>query len=413
MPESEYDQKSPNLQSVPILFWRMDLIKQSFTNINDHSRGGLEKENYRFFKDRNYREALVLPQDLAALNNAIADIKQRLPVSVIFRIKGTLTMRWFKLTGWPIGSHRYYEGAVEEISEHIAHLQRIFNKRNRRLYSVDLDDYPVAIFRKTDNRLIRFNQAFSSLANIPNSSRKKYFLENLISAEVKLPILEERLLLEGRLKEALFLSLPGERKMQALCFLEGFNFQGDELIRVSIMEVEKDMATDDSNQPVQKSSAKIDNLCKRFEELHSVEEMLAAVFEKRDLLPGLDAVMYSDIHARKNSVFVHAHGSLFRTLEPGCQFPYSGTIAENIEKEKLEYLIVDDTHASIKAIDWALFVPHGVHSYIAKALYIRGAMRTVLIFCSGRKHAFSEHQVCNVTKIATAFHQRLKQIKSR
>jgi hypothetical protein len=122
--------------------------------------------------------------------------------------------------------------------------------------------------------------------------------------------------------------------------------------------------------------------------------------------------MYSDIHARKNSVFVHACGSLFTTLEPGCQYPYSGTIAENIEKEKLEYLIVDDTHASIKAIDWALFVPHGVHSYIAKALYVRGAMRTVLIFCSGRKHAFGDHQVGDLTIIATAFHQRLKQLRS-
>jgi PAS domain-containing protein len=411
MPETKHQPNCLTLQASPILFWRMDLSKQIFSNLNDVGTGGLDNQNYRFFKDRNYRDKLVFPQDLAALNSAITDIKQRLPVNVIFRLLNDTATHWFKLTGWPVDSHRYYEGTVEEISEHIDHLHNIFIKRNRRLYSVDLDAYPVAIFRKSDKHLVRCNSAFSKLTGISPSSRKKYQLESLITAEVKFSILEERLLLEGRLHETLFLTPPGGRKLQALCFLENFDFQRDELIRVSMMEVMTDMAVY-PEQTEQKSSTQIDKLCRRFVECHTIDEMLTAIYEQRGLLPGLDAVMYSDIHARKNSVFVHACGSLFTTLEPGCQYPYSGTIAENIEKEKLEYLIVDDTHASIKAIDWALFVPHGVHSYIAKALYVRGAMRTVLIFCSGRKHAFGDHQVGDVTIIATAFHQRLKQLRS-
>lgn len=408
----EVTEMSQLLQHAPILFWRIDLARQNFENLNAFTVAGLDKDNYRFFKDREYRDKLVFPQDLAALNSAISDIKQRLPVNVIFRLQNDAATHWFKLTGWPVGGNRYYEGTVEEISEHIDHLHGIFIKRNRRLYSVDLDEYPVAIFRKIDKHLVRCNSAFSKLTGISPSSRKKYLLESLVTAEVRFSILEERLLLEGRLQETLFLTPPGGRKLPALCSLERFDFQGNELIRVSLMEVMTDMAVG-PEQPEQKSSTWIEKLCGRFEECHTIDEMLAAVFAQRDLLPGLDAVMYSDIHARKNSVFVHARGSLFTTLEPGRQYPYSGTIAENIEKEKLEYLIVDDTHASIKAIDWALFVPHGVHSYIAKALYVRGAMRTVLIFCSGRKHAFDDRQVGDVTKIATAFHQRLKQIRPR
>ncbi len=87
----------------------------------------------------------------------------------------------------------------------------------------------------------------------------------------------------------------------------------------------------------------------------------------------------------ENKVLVYSVGELNEPLDPGTQFPYTGTIAENIEKENLDYLIVDDTHSSIKAIDWVLFVPKGLYSYVAKALYVRGAMRTVLILCSRKK----------------------------
>jgi hypothetical protein len=413
MTEIEKHQMLPSLQSAPILFWRMDLLKQVFANLNHVGMGGLDDENYRFFKDRSYRDKMVLPQDLAAINSAISDIKQRLPVSVIFRVQSDTKVHWFKLTGWPVEGHRYYEGAVEEISEHIDQLHGIFTKRNRRLYSVDLDAYPVAIFREGDKQLIRLNAAFSELANIPPLSRKKVCMEDLVAADVKFPLLAERLLLEGRITETLFLNPLGEGNIQALCLLERFGFQGNELIRLSVVEVLMSMATKPDQAKIQSPSADIDKLCTVVGACHSIEDMLGTIFERRDLLPGLDAVMYSDIYVKKNSVFVYASGSLFKTLEPGRQYPYSGTIAENIEKENLEYLIVDDTHASIKAIDWALFVPHGVHSYIAKALYVRGAMRTVLIFCSGQKHAFSDQQVSDVTRIATAFHNRLKHIKSR
>jgi hypothetical protein len=225
--------------------------------------------------------------------------------------------------------------------------------------------------------------------------------------------LEERLLLEGRLNETLFLTPSGESKIEAICSLECFDFQGNELVRLSVLEVLPDQTSKPGQSKTQSLSTEMNKLCTRLEECHAIEEMLSSIYERRNLLPGLDAVMYSDIHVRKKSVFVYAKGCLFTTLEPGRQYPYSGTIAENIEREKLEYLIVDDTHASIKAIDWALFVPHGVHSYIAKALYVRGTMRTVLIFCSGRKHAFGDQHVSDVTRIATAFHRQLKKIKDR
>ena len=413
MSNPDFFTPTPSMQDAPLLFWRIDLLKRSFEPLNEGGPSLLATDNYRFFKDKAYREKLILSPDHIAVNSAISDIKYRVPVSAIFRIQSGNMTHWFKLSGWPVGGRRYYEGTVEEISEHMDQLQDIFTQRGRRLYMTDEDDYPVAIFRRKDRQLVRYNDAFAELTEISPSPQKKYRLDHLVAAEIKLPLLEERLLLERRLSETLFLTPTTGRKIQAFCLLECFTFQGNDLIRFSAVDILNIAVADETDPAGQKKfETQVDALCSQLNNGPSIVAMLNAIYANKEILPGLDAIMYSDIHARKNSVFVYARGDLFRTLDPGSQYPYSGTIAENIEKEDLEYLIVDDTQASIKAIDWALFVPHGVRSYIAKALYTRGAMRTVLIFCSAEKRAFHDDQVDKVTKIATTFHRRLRHIKS-
>jgi hypothetical protein len=101
-----------------------------------------------------------------------------------------------------------------------------------------------------------------------------------------------------------------------------------------------------------------------------------------------DAILYSDIYIKKKKVVVYTAGEAFAAMAQGQDFSYEGTIAENIDRFKLDYLIVDDTFASIKAIDWALFIPNGIRSYFAMPFYERNVMRTVLIFCSRKRNVF-------------------------
>ena len=70
-------------------------------------------------------------------------------------------------------------------------------------------------------------------------------------------------------------------------------------------------------------------------------------------------------------------------------YSYEGTIAQDIERFKLDYLIVDDTIDSIKSIDWALFIPQGIRSYFAKPFYRRGVLKAVMILCSLKPNAFN------------------------
>lgn len=407
----ENDSVPLTLDRMKMLFWRLDLIKRTFVNLNDCPIGVLGLENYRFFKDSDYRDALLFPDDREPVDRAVAGFKDRVPVKLVFRVQKDNTLYWFKMTGWPTADHRYYEGAVEDITDHVAWLKRLFEQQDQHLLNLADQDYPVAVFALRKNRLVNANRAFQDLVGIDLSVGRKIVLEDLVKSEIKLPRLLEQVLYDRRLEIDLLLGISHYSKVN--CLFEYFSHAGESFIRLAV--VADHQAVPQPDQPPARLSRKraVDKLCAQLKSCWSIDAMLTEIHRHRELFPGMDVVMFSDIHARQNKVIVYACGDMREDLPPGSQFPYTGTIAENIHKENLEYLIVDDTQSSIKAIDWVLFVPKGISSYIAKALYVRGAMRTVLIFCSRRKQVFHEHHADDVTSIATAFHQQLKQIRKK
>ena len=81
---------------------------------------------------------------------------------------------------------------------------------------------------------------------------------------------------------------------------------------------------------------------------------------------------------------------------------------ENIDRFKLDHLIVENTFASIKAIDWALFIPHGIRSYFAKPFYERRTIRSVLILCSEQNNHFSTAHLEEYSLYYMPFQKALK-----
>ena len=293
------------LDKMNLLLWQLDLSTTQYHRLNQGPDSLLCADNWRFFSDQNYRKKILHPDDHAALEQALADIAQRRPVQLVFRVTDKGRILWFKLVGWPSADTRYYDGVLEEISSQIQSLKTICAAQQ------DIS--------------------------------------------------------------------PPERPLT----------EKDKVARQTAIAM----------------------LCRDLKTLWSIDAMLESIYAQKELFSSLDAVMYSDIYARKNKVFVYAKGELKEPLNPGSQFAYAGTIAENIAKDHLDYLIVSDTRQSIKAIDWMLFVPKGIYSYIAKACYERGAMRTVLIFCSKQQNRFSEHQLDAISAITDVFHKQLKKIR--
>jgi len=410
MPAQHIEALTPMLQKMKLLLWQLDLTKRTFINRNSCPDLILSAEDYRFFKDRDYRLQRLHPDDRVELERAIQCFKERQPVQLVFRVLAEKKTYWFKLAGWPTEDFRFYEGTVEEITGQIHQLKNIFEQQNRLLLE-DTVPYPVALFLWPGCTLQKANLAFVDQLGLNGRKSGKIQLKDLLIGDTNLPLLLENLISERHVTTELTMTTGLQPPVKTLCRLEYFSHQGQGYLRLAIL--------DESGPPLpveqtpHTTAQDISQLCNSLADCGSIEAMLTRIYQSRQLFPGLDVVMYSDIYARKDRVFVYAEGKLKEPLAAGSRFPYAGTIAENIAKENLEYLIVENTQSSIKAIDWMLFVPKGLYSYIAKACYERGAMRTVLIFCSQQKNSFSEHQVGAITAIAEAFHRQLKKIRRR
>lgn len=393
-----------------LLLWRMDLIRQTFHPLCHCPAILLSTENYRFFKDREFRRRLLHEDDLTTMEQAFQRFKERKPVDIVFRVRSNGTVHWFRLNGWPTRDPGYYLGGVADISDQLPPLQTMLEEHNRQLLEhLDLP-YPVALFTWPGCILQQANPRFAELFGPAPDGKRRVQLADLLQGDLHLPALLETLISERRITTGLVLTARDAQASKMTCRLERFSYQGTPRLRLAVLD-----DTPHSAAPAPHNAGpehhNVAELCRDLAGCRSIAAMLDRIYQSRQLFPHTDAVMFSDIYARRNKVLVYPRGTLKEDLEPGTQFPYTGTIAENIARENLEYLIVDDTQSSIKAIDWMLFVPKGLYSYMAKARYERGAMRTVLIVCSQRKSAFSEHQIAALTEITTAFHKQLKKIR--
>jgi hypothetical protein len=189
------------------------------------------------------------------------------------------------------------------------------------------------------------------------------------------------------------------------------------LIRLSIYEIEtntgliEELTASNSRALVTRDPEKerfSRYLLKKIAKKNNMIEILGIFLENQERITRIDGIIYSDVHVKKNQVYVETVGAPFATLDEGHVFPYEGTIAENIERFKLDYLIVEDTFESIKSIDWALFIPHGIRSYFAKPFYERKVIRSVLILCSTERKGFSPEYVENYALLYEPFLHGLK-----
>ncbi len=124
--------------------------------------------------------------------------------------------------------------------------------------------------------------------------------------------------------------------------------------------------------------------------------------------PSFEGILFSDIVQRKHEVVVYSYGQPFESMEQAKVFSYEGTIAETVMTFGLDYLIVDDTFDSIKAIDWALFIPTGVRSYFAKPFFQGKGLHSVLILCSTAPRRFPEARIDEFEPLYAPFSEAVR-----
>lgn len=397
----EYKELLAFINAFPALLWRIDLVNNKIEYLNEYRLTPLDANSGLLLQNVAFRRRFVIEEDLYLLDNFMEAVRAGKTAATLFRLKPINdTIQWVKVTGVADKKNpRYYYGFMLDVTDTAGIVQSISESDAEKDAMIEFVDHPALLLDAHTKTVMAHNVASRDLFLYKPAqfSRLKFSdlchksVENHISRIIEEAVFEKKW--EGRL---LF-----QRKSRTVfagdVAIRPYYFKGHLVLRVSIHHITTD---DESLKNISESHSllakkthplrkQIDALSGKVGEEKDIQKVLRILLDNQPADRQFDAIIYSDIYATRKKVVVYTAGKPFEPLPQGEVFPYEGTIAENIDRFKLEHLIVEDTFASIKAIDWALFVPHGIRSYFAKAFYERKLMRSVLILCSVNRNFFS------------------------
>jgi PAS domain-containing protein len=390
------------LESIPALFWRLDIIKNEIIFLNDHAVVGLTASIPLVLKNLRHARQVVLEQDLDRFFRCLSQIRKQQNASALVRIKNDDGFfRWIVILGIP---------DPERLSGSIGLLADCTDLMDTALTSgwgsnlaekIALIPIPVVLARFVDRRIVMANPAAQAVLGCDLTGGSGLPLEDFFTAGSleQLPMVIENLVFTGRWNGPLTVIdghgelVPCESRIRA------YARDGENLLWFALtpLETSGEEANDGLEEQPKPPSPE---LADTFAAAGDVPSLLRVLLDNQPE-PGLaEAVMLSRIFIAANRVEVTGQGTAFLQTPAGDTYPYEGSIAENIVRFDLDHIIVEDTSRSIKPIDWVLFIPRGIRSYFAQPFFKDGVLQDVLIFCSTETKRFSS---CNVRPYQSLF----------
>jgi len=381
--------------SFPALLWRIEIARSRIEFLSHRQLPVLGDRSSLFMKSPDFRKSLILPEDLRYVEAFMDAIARGRNAEAIVRVpEPSGKIFWLKLAGWTHpGDPRHYMGYLMDVSSRANEIRSIAEREADLLLMLELSESPVALFDLGTGKVLAQNEAACRLFRYNATEFHGLSLADLYHQGMTLMFQKlSREIAQLKVWEGRALFRRKDRKgFSADARVRLLDYRGQTLLRFSWTKVEEQQQDPLAVQrPARREAA--ERLGRELETqlagLSDMERILQIYLKAQP--PGLryDSVLFSDIHGKKNRVFVYFAGECFRGMPQGEMFPYEGTIAQDIERFQLDSLMVDDTLESIKAIDWALFIPKGVRSYYAKPFFERGVLRSVLVLCSLRPGQF-------------------------
>ncbi len=380
------------INDFPALLWRIEIKKARIEFLNDNIMISPGVDGAQLLKNTTYRNNIILPEGTRQFDKFMDSAKEGKDAATVFRVKnqnGKLT--WLKLTG-AINRNdpRYYYGYLLNVDDTVSVIKGILGMDLDLELMIEDSENAVFIFNYETLDILCANTAAMNLFGISETDFGTLPLSKLSHDLMNQPLdsVYKELPVARSWRGSLSLhSMDQKKQIQAESVLRYMVHNDQQLVRVSLQGIK---AIEQDRLPVQDfNSEEIEVLKGKLEPLDDIAEIMEACITSHLISEHYDAILFSDIYIRKNMVMVYWGGEPFINLSQAESFSYKGTIAEDINRYSLEYLIVDDTQDSIKPIDWALFVPHGIRSYFAYPFYSRSVLRTVLILCSTKTACFT------------------------
>ena len=391
--------------SSPALVWRADLVRNEISFLSETAIPGMEDIIPGLLQDAAGAESILAIQDREAFTRFHERMRQRLPVSEVFRVHGCDgLMRWLYILGTPDPEISFgYLGLVTECTG-IANgiLQR--GSETGIAEHIELFDNPVFMVECGSRRVFVANAPAREIFGI-DLKNKPVLLADIFSAnaDAYMRDIYERLLFSSAWNGLLTLNNAQGQTIVCMSRVRAYDRDGHSLLWFSLSP----------RQPAKNTVAPLNPS-------PGVEAGLVLANDIRSLLgvlldnhpPGhrVDAVMLSQIFIAEGRVVVTGVGQPFESVSDNDTHPYSGSIAENMVLFGLPHIIVKDTTKSIKPIDWALFIPKGIRSYLALPFYAEGVLRKVVIFCSTQPGNFDEAKLPAYSGLAKSLWAELPRV---
>jgi len=392
------------VDAFPALLWRIDLVNNRIEYLNSHRIEPLGTNCGLLLQNKEFRRKHVAEEDVYLLDDFMEAVRSEETAATIFRLKGEGEPRWIKVTGvLDPKNPRSFIGYMLDASSTAGIVQSITENDAEMEAMIELADSPVLLVDPRNRTVMAHNAAARETFLYKPDAFSRLRFNDLYHHSVAhhIDYIHEELIFEKQWEGRLLFRRRDRSAFAANVRMRLFYFKGRQVIRVAIHDVSvEDEALKNilgSGRPPSAPAAlfqkHVDQLMAMVAKVRDIHRLLNILLENQISRDPFDAIIYSDIYALKNKVAVYTAGSAFQPLPQGEIFAYEGTIAENIDRFKLEHLFVDDTFASIKAIDWALFIPHGIRSYFAKPFYERNRLRSVLILCSLNRAHFAPQRI--------------------
>ena len=389
------------INAIPALFWSIDVIKNRIEYINKYALPGLGENSHFIIQNPEFISKMIFEEDRDIFESFLKNVRNVKPGLAVFRIKlydGTI--RWLKICGSPdVYRSNHYVGYVMDITETAYFIRTIDNSDASIVKKINLFNNPVFLITFEDKRVHACNSKALEVFGYTSRKVKLIGLEDIIKSDFSqyLSSIFEEIIFSGSWKGELSFKTGSGKEFISNTSIRPLNVSGQNLLWVSVYNIPEKVKPFSEKKSlevyVEINSKELSRKTVSAARKGDVHGILDLILENQPL-PGLaNAMLFSDIHAEEGTVYVWGAGEPFESLQPSYSHPYEGTIAENIVNYNLNHIIVENTFESIKPVDWAIFIPHGIKSYFAKPFYSNGQLTTVLIFCSTEQGVFNEDNV--------------------
>ncbi|WP_207261451.1 PAS domain-containing protein [Desulfovibrio sp. Huiquan2017] len=372
------------LEELPGIVWRINVVNNEITFLNKYAASPEGERIRAVLQNPQIPQEVIVPKDREQFRYCHQLIRSRRRTACSFRVRSeTGPVKWFKLMGMPDPVHPQCSiGILLDISDHAETILKAMGSP-RLSAKIDMMADPVLLVRFVDRTVHLANQAARQFLGYDDQTLAQMTLQDLLrhNPDTDLYQIYESLIFSDHWNGDLLITDAHGKSHLCTARIQAISRQEDNLLWMTLSH--HNNCTACKGLPVRGNeavSAKFSNASLR--RCASVRTLLKAMLRALPKGAPTSALLLSRIFINENFVAVTGVGAPFEKDPEDFAHPYEGSIAESIVRFKQPNHVVAETSKSIKAIDWALFIPRGIRSYYAQPFYEDDILTYVLIFCS-------------------------------